>query len=456
MPRDPRSCRGAQLFGAWAIEPERFGRLVASARSIGVARIVASHDAAIAAASPGRPRFQTAGDGVAVIDVSGPLTKHASSFQSMFGGSATLEIRRALRDAVADPDIKSILLRIDSPGGIVDGTADLVDDIRDAGERKAVWSFIEDLGASAAYWIASAADRIVANRTALVGSIGVFSVLEDSSGAAELNGVKVHVVRTGPHKGAGVEGAPVTEGDLADMQRVVDSIFLKFHGDVGQSRGLEGEALDKVATGQVWIAGDARRLGLVDAIDSLSGTIQRLGRSRPRRVATKGSASTRTQAMPMHDDIDNDTDVTNDRKPKASAPSAPQPPAKATIAELKAEFPGAGSDFYVTCIESDLTIDQARKANGAALARENADLKAKLAAKDAEAKAQPRRIGAAPVGDSPVADSDARTARQIVDEKVGALVASGMKPHLAHQKVMRSDAKLREQYVEEANAAKRG
>lgn len=446
MPRDQHTCRGAQLFGAWAIEPERFGRLVGSASKMGLDRIMASHEASLAAArDQQRQRFQVAGDGVAVIEVSGPLTKHASSFQAMFGGTATLDIRRAVRAALADPDVKSILLRIDSPGGIVDGTADLVDDIRDAASQKATWAYIEDLGASAGYWIAAATDRIVANRTAMVGSIGVFAVLEDTSGAAELAGVKVHVVRTGPHKGAGVDGAPISEDDISDVQRVIDSTFRVFSRDVSSSRELAGEKLDAVTTGQVWIADEARKLGLVDAIDTLASTITKLGRSRTRPVAAKGAASTKGTAM--HQDIDkNDPAGTKAEAASTTAP-APKP---ATMAQLKAEFPDAGADFWCECAETDMTIEQARKANALRLQKENAALKEKLAARDAEAAGTKRRIGAPPVPDE--ANKPQLSALASVEAKVDELVAAGMKRHDAHAKVMRQNPGLRDALVQEANA----
>lgn len=444
----PWSCRGTQLFGTWAIESDRFGKMVDLVRGMRLEDVQSAHAASV----PQRqaPSYAMRGS-VAIIDLSGPLTKYSSSFQAMFGGSSTMEARRSLRKAQADEAVTAIALRIDSPGGTVDGIADLVDEIGAVSASKPVWAFVEDLGASAAYWVACACDRIVANRTAMVGSIGVFSVLEDSSAQAELVGIKVHVVRTGPLKGAGVAGTPITPETLADSQRVVDAVFASFAGDVGKSRELAGERLDAVSTGQVWIAKEAKRLGLVDAIDTFDSTITKLGRARPRRVAGSASAAA-TRKPPMHQE-DDFAPAALAAAPVAARPSAAAEPA-ATIAQLRAEFPDAGSDFYCDCAETGLTLSQATKAYGRLLAKQNAALREDLAAErrraDEAAAAPPRRSGAAPVAEPRAADPVGHSAREQVDAIVAERVARGAKRHEAHSAVMRERPDLRRALVDES------
>jgi len=149
-----------------------------------------SRDGVAWAAEPGRV-VERAGDlvfllyeriaeGIAVIPLAGPLMK----IDSKFGSTNTVRVRRALRAALADPDVRGILLHIDdSPGGTMAGTADLAAAVAAANLEKPVWAQIDDMGASAAYWVAAQARRIVANATAELGSIGVVAVLEDSSKA---------------------------------------------------------------------------------------------------------------------------------------------------------------------------------------------------------------------------------------------------------------------------------
>src|SRR5690606_13420747 len=153
-------------------------------------------------------------NGIAVINIAGPMMKGGSSF----GGASTVRTRRDIRQAVADDAVSGIMLHIDTPGGTVAGAADLAAEVREARRKKPVRAHISDLGASAAYWIASQAESITANETALIGSIGAVAVVQDTSGMAEKAGITVHVLSTGKHKGAFAPGSKVTEEQLAEVQ----------------------------------------------------------------------------------------------------------------------------------------------------------------------------------------------------------------------------------------------
>jgi len=219
--------------------------------------------------APSKP-YAVNGDGVAVLYLSGPMTKRPTSMSYLFGGTSTVLTRRAVRQAAADPDVLAIALIIDSPGGQVNGTADLAADVAAACEKKPVGAYAEDTCCSAAYWVGSQADFLYCNLTAAVGSIGTLLVIEDTSGAYAQEGVKVHVVSTGDYKGAGADGAAVTEAHLEDFQREVDEINACFLDGVTQGR--DNLALDDVralATGQVHIGQKAVDLGLCDAVTSL-------------------------------------------------------------------------------------------------------------------------------------------------------------------------------------------
>lgn len=208
-------------------------------------------------------------NGVAVIDLAGPLMK----FDSKFGGTNTVKARQAIRAAVADPQASSILLHVDSPGGSVAGTAELAADVKAADGVKPVHAHIDDLGASAAYWIASQARKITANAMAMVGSIGTLLVIEDTSKVMDAAGIKVHVLSTGPFKGAGTDGAPVTPDQLAYMQSLVDGMNAGFLTAVADGRQMDKKSLAAVADGRVWLAKEAKSLGLIDAVDSMDAVV---------------------------------------------------------------------------------------------------------------------------------------------------------------------------------------
>ena len=218
-------------------------------------------------ARPPTPRerlYHVGTDGVAVIPMSGPLFKGGSKFSS----ASTVDVRRAVRQARDDPDVRGILLHIDSPGGHVAGVQELADEVRATGKVKPVHAHLDDLGASAAYWVASQARHVTANATAQVGSIGVVAIVEDSSGAAELEGVKVHVVATGDRKGDFAPGAPVSDDALAALREEVADTHEHFLAAVSRGRGMRGKRLEAVADGRTWIASKAHGLGLIDAVAS--------------------------------------------------------------------------------------------------------------------------------------------------------------------------------------------
>jgi signal peptide peptidase SppA len=273
----------AQHFGPWMIETQWFTQAVSAVKA-GTYKAAAA-DVVRDAAGSGE-RLYTNTNGVAVISIAGQITKGDSSF----GGASSVRTRNAVRKAVADDRVSSILLQIDSPGGTVAGTGDLAGDVAAANKRKPVYTYYEDLGASAALWIGLQARRVFANPTALIGSIGTVAVVEDSSGAMEKAGIKVHVISTGPYKGAFTDGAPVTDDQLADLQREVESLNEHFLAGVSAGRKMPLEQVRKLATGQCWIAAEAKTLGLIDEVASFDATMQAITKEVTRMNAEQFSA----------------------------------------------------------------------------------------------------------------------------------------------------------------------
>lgn len=131
---------------------------------------------------------------------------------------------------------------------------------------------------SAAYWAASQADHISINRAGFCGSIGTYAVIEDYSKAMEMEGIKVHVLSTGPYKGAGEPGTEITEEHLAEWQSVVDSHFDHFAAAVhrGRSQLRAKSHFNKVADGRIFSSNVALESGLVDHVESFDTAIIRL------------------------------------------------------------------------------------------------------------------------------------------------------------------------------------
>lgn len=271
-PNDTRPCFYSHL-GLWAVKPEWMA-LALQALQIG-----AWKEEPVEAISRNDRLYAQSDTGVAVLRIEGQITKYPSKF----GGTSAVVTRLALRQALASEDVSSIILAIDSPGGQVAGINDLAEAVRKAQEKKPVAAFIEDLGASAAYWIASQAQQITATPTTEIGSIGVFAVLQDLSGLAEREGVSIRVVSTGPYKGLGIPGTPVTQEMVDDVQKHVDQIGTFFFNAVQQGRRLTAQRLAAVTDGRVWLAEEAQQLGLIDQVGTFEDAIAQTARLRPRR-----------------------------------------------------------------------------------------------------------------------------------------------------------------------------
>ncbi len=287
-------------MGMWLIEPlfirEAVAAIVAGAWQPGMASDTSrpAIDAAKTVFDPDdrsdypRVLYRVTNEGTALVDLNGPMMKGFSKF----GGASSVFTRRALRTSAADADVVNILLTIDSPGGHVSGTQSLADEVRAARASKPVHAQIEDLGASAAYWVASQAESISANRTARVGSIGTVAVAYDESAAFKAEGVKVHVISTGAYKGAFARGAEITPEQLADLQREINALNAHFLEAVASGRRMTSDRVAAIADGRVHIADEAKKLGLIDHIRGTDETLADIARQTAepgrRRMETAG------------------------------------------------------------------------------------------------------------------------------------------------------------------------
>lgn len=252
----------------WAIEPSALTRLMAQIDMIDASKIDTGPKAAGLFEGSQQDAEVSVQDGVATINILGPMMKLVPSFFEFFGIQAadTGKIKQQVAQAAASDKVSKIVLNIDSPGGTVDGTAELARAVADAAKSKEVHTVAADMMASAAFWVGSQADTIAAGPTAMVGSIGTVAVVDDFSKMFEKAGVKTHVVSNHELKGAFTPGAEVTEEQLADLQRNIDSLTEHFIAAVAEGRGLSESAVADLATGQVWIGAEAKALGLVDAV----------------------------------------------------------------------------------------------------------------------------------------------------------------------------------------------
>lgn len=230
-------------------------------------------------------------NGVAIIDVEGVLTKKLSFFSFLFGGTTTPEIAAALEAALADDATGSILLSIDSPGGTVDGTQELAEKIYAARGKKPIVAYSDGQVTSAAYWIASAADKVyLSGGTVVAGSIGVVATHVDYSKMDEMHGVKVTEITAGKYKRIYSENAPLSPEGRQTLQDEVDYLYSVFVNDVARNRGVFVEDALTMADGKIFFGQQAVDAGLADGIITMEGLINKMAGGAPGMYAINHQA----------------------------------------------------------------------------------------------------------------------------------------------------------------------
>jgi protease-4 len=206
---------------------------------------------------------------VALIGGIGDVTE-GDGGDGPFGGASvmsSLRLERAFKDAIANPDIKAILFRIDSPGGAYPAADDIwhtVTMARAAG--KPVVVSMGNVAASGGYYGAMAADKIVAQPGTITGSIGVFSGKLAMADAFKKIGITFDEVHQGKNAGMWSGNSTFTPSQWDRLNFELDHTYADFTGKAEKARNLTPEAMDKLARGRIWPGDEAKRVGLVDEL----------------------------------------------------------------------------------------------------------------------------------------------------------------------------------------------
>jgi signal peptide peptidase SppA len=205
-----------------------------------------------------------------VIPVVGVIGKGLSPLDRMTGATDINEISDNMDDYLADAEVKTIIFHVDSPGGVVGGVEELARKI--ANSSKATIAYTDGMMCSAAYWLGSSADRVIASPSATVGSIGVYMNLIDVSQAYAEMGVKAVVIKSSatPYKGAGIEGTSLSPEQIAYFQNEVDDIYNDFVASVKSKRKM---ASDDAMKGQSMSGKIASSMGLLTGLSDSLNTI---------------------------------------------------------------------------------------------------------------------------------------------------------------------------------------
>lgn len=208
-------------------------------------------------------------NGVAIIPVRGPLMKRDTPhghIERHLGWSTYASIQRDMGHALQAPEVRAILLDVDSPGGVVDGCAETGVIIAQAGQVKPVYAYAADVACSAAYWLASQARHLACTETGVLGSIGVLAVHWDISGFDQQLGIKRTYLAAGEFKALGNDAEPLSEDARQKIEAELQAIYSVFLAAVSRGRGTDEAHTRGMAEGRVYIGSAAVEVGLADAL----------------------------------------------------------------------------------------------------------------------------------------------------------------------------------------------
>lgn len=408
----------ANLFGGgmrgsdwmWAIHEPAMARVMARPRVVDIGAVAQS-----VAAS--RPRVE---GNVGVIPISGVMYKEA-----YYSDEASISgITDALRAMTGDENVSSILLVADSPGGSVSGLAELSDAVSAAANKKPVVGQVMGMCASACYYALSGAQKIFAQRMDMIGSIGTRLNVWDWSQLFANIGLESIPIDTGDYKSTGAMGTKISDDQKKYLQSIVDGYQADFAQVVQGGRKFSPERFAAVADGRVFLASEAKTLGLIDGIQTYDRTFSQLA----------ALAAPKTGVKKM----------TDTAKPVA-----------ATFTELKGCIPGVTAEFICEAQEEGFTLDQAQSSWMEKQQAVNASLQQQLAdAKKIGAAAGGAGVPASTVaeGKGPKKDGEGESSGAAFTARFEKLKAAGESPADAMRQAVKEDPTGHAAYLEEYNA----
>lgn len=255
---------------------------------------------AVAPASPApayRKPYMLTPDGIAIIPISGTLVHKSHGLDALSGLQSYADLGAQIEDAATDPVVKGILLDCDSPGGELAGAFDLADMIYQARATKPIYAVADNDAFSAAYLMASCAEKVFATRTSGLGSVGVIMSHIDESAADAKEGLKYTIVTAGARKADRSPHAPLSEEARTQMQTMVDQAYGMLCETVARNRGVSAEAI-KATEGGIYFGAGAIKAGLADqmgtftdALDALRAQIANPLRAPAQAVAQPAAAA---------------------------------------------------------------------------------------------------------------------------------------------------------------------
>lgn len=286
-------------------------------------------------------RSVTLRDGIATIPATGPMFRYASFFSKVSGATTYGAIATDFNAALENPRVRAIILAIDSPGGELNGNEELAGQIFAARGKKPIAAYVSHMGASAAYWLASAADTIVASPTSILGSIGVVVTVRKAGTRDASGGKMFEIVSTqSPNKRLD----PEADEGRASLQRTVDALAEVFVARIAEYRGVSTQhVLAEFGQGGVFVGQASVAAGLADRISDYE-TLHAELRDRGAAAVLRVPRARRSASTASSEDAMNPSSNTGTTQASAAAGAgSPNAAAAASVSPPSASAPASGS-----------------------------------------------------------------------------------------------------------------
>lgn len=216
------------------------------------------------------------GGGIGVVSLYGPIFPKANLMTELSGATSLEAFQSDINMLLNDDSVNTIVMDVDSPGGVDSLVPETAAMLREAREQKPIYAVANTVAGSAAYYLAAQATKFYATQSGKVGSIGVYTVHEDLSAQDKNEGRKVTFISSGKFKTAGNEHEPLDEETRAYIQALVDDSMDLFVENVALGRGVSEDAVREYADGRIFTAKSAVEMGMIDGVKSLQDVVGEL------------------------------------------------------------------------------------------------------------------------------------------------------------------------------------
>ena len=217
-------------------------------------------------------------EGVAIVYLYGPIGVGQQDPSLPFFAGGSDRVVSKLDKIRKDPQIKAVVLRINSPGGSVGATQEICEEIEKIKKTgKKVVASMGDVAASGGYYIASTADKIIANPGTITGSIGVIAEMGNVEELFRKIGVKIEVIKSGKHKDIGSPVRPMTQEERKMLQELINNAYEQFVAAVVKGRNMPYEKVKELADGSIYTGQQAKDNGLIDDLGNMQDAVKLAG-----------------------------------------------------------------------------------------------------------------------------------------------------------------------------------